>query len=1509
MVQLCRQHLLVGLPVVLGVCLHLSLAARAASWEDEPQQGRPKSDSDRETWGDFFGDLNDLLRTLDLVWFLVAATIALALACWQPSQIVGDTSQVGSDGVKWTPPPWYTLTTIFASLSSHAAGILGFVGFQKIVVARIVSTSQPRANWSAPNFLLLTSILISITAIFSSLVFMGVDYLRRLAIDSARSRGYRLVVTHGKLERTGLGMALIMLTFVLIALYMLVIYTERQNSKKQEESPDSAVNDSRDMKVFLDKACSCATVLLYFFNLRSLCESPKVQFHQTVASAGEPLEQISIKDYLTKFCIRRDERSNVRSCLACLAHCLAGEDIGILVKMGTRRALFPNQRFAPLLNIVGIVMLFGLLPGIFQIATERLFVDPQILEVRAISADLLPAFDAESGRGKYVLLLGKEPRLHVKTRAAQTSSIEICCETGPDTSKNCTAHPLQHSLIQFDEKPAILKIPVVASTRCSLTARGLSKKSSTTLDLMVEVKTIKHVCGCHKNRCSCCDGYEGELDAGAEDAHTMLAKDFCTPVPCAVKNSNREPGPLCNCSNGYVGDIVWEGANVSGTCTPAPCSIEDSNRKPGLQCQCKNGFEGEIQWDQSIASGECLLAHCGIPNSIGKGPDCKCMDGYDGNITWNRSHPHGACEPAAGCGESIANSEGKGNQCKCKRGFTGNIRWHGSVPQGSCQAAVCRIQNSNQQPGLDCKCRDGYLGDIVWQGDRVSGTCTPAPCVIKNSNRLPGQECACLDGFAGEITWKGRNPRGRCERASCANVANTTGSGPTCRCSNGYDGTVTWLGANASGSCKPAACTIPNSNMQDGPACKCLEGFEGSITWWEKNAYGSCQPLACTGSHSTGKEGSSCGCTDGFFMNGSKEVLIGQSHQPTYGYARPRKAVEVKCLPAACTIEHSNGKPGQDCACLDAYLGHISWEGPVPSGHCRPSPCGPHRVPNSNGKPGLECKCSDGFSGQITWRSGYESGSCVPASCNIPNSNRKPGQACECEDGFIGEIVWREDVPSGSCKPAPCNIRNSNLKPGPDCRCKDGFQGDITWHGPLAAGACEPVPCRVLHSDHAPGPACRCLHGFFGSIVWSGVATSGGCEPRPLCGSEEEAALHVTRLTAGLVDGNNNTCTAGQAMLVHGHAVPVHSSFTKFVLRWTSAHALPPAKCKVDWPEARHAVPFNNPDPKHFSLTSWCATTPGLPLCSSQIIYTVTTRGASHYACDACKTSEHVLTEFRGSRCGYDLIKWESLTISPGSPDACTCNLSLSCSKVPSEELPRACIHFAEPAVLSYSKRDEDDEEKDSDAFLIFYETGEQLFSSADFEMADAFAAASADHTWLSDGKNLHITNPERSDVWLGRAGGSRFFHHDGALRARGVLPEWWNVKFKQDAALPGSFNADTLLGCEISIQSDNFCYSTRFGESVQVAPTQEEDCAFEDVTVAGNRIAYEYKSSAFGVQTYRSSVTCYPTAAFEEILVQVVDVGMPAGHVEAELGDSRCRRTIHYRLDAWSYLSECHAR
>mmetsp|Transcript_20920 Transcript_20920/g.49669 ORF Transcript_20920/g.49669 Transcript_20920/m.49669 type:complete len:233 (+) Transcript_20920:1-699(+) len=206
-------------------------------------------------------------------------------------------------------------------------------------------------------------------------------------------------------------------------------------------------------------------------------------------------------------------------------------------------------------------------------------------------------------------------------------------------------------------------------------------------------------------------------------------------------------------------------------------------------------------------------------------------------------------------------------------------------------------------------------------------------------------------------------------------------------------------------------------------------------------------------------------------------------------------------------------------------------------------------------------------------------------------------------------------------------------------------------------------------------------------------------------------------------------------MLVHGHrqVLPRGSrTYMRFKMRWTSADALPPAKCKVV------------PDPEHFSLSSWCAATPGQPLCSPQIVYTVTSRNASHYACDGCKTPEHALTEFRGRRCGYDLIQWESFTINPGSPDACTCNLSLSCSEVPADELPRACILAAQPAALSLGYAG-----KDADGFVMFHQTGELVQASTTGD-DDWLGAISTDVTWLSDGENLLIKNPRETQLWRG---------------------------------------------------------------------------------------------------------------------------------------------------------------
>ena len=200
------------------------------------------------------------------------------------------------------------------------------------------------------------------------------------------------------------------------------------------------------------------------------------------------------------------------------------------------------------------------------------------------------------------------------------------------------------------------------------------------------------------------------------------------------------------------------------------------------------------------------------------------------------------------------------------------------------------------------------------------------------------------------------------------------------------------------------------------------------------------------------------------------------------------------------------------------------------------------------------------------------------------------------------------------------------------------------------------------------------------------------------------------------------------------------------------------------------------------------------------------------------------------------------------------------------------------------------------------------LRGADDFDKSDALGALSADTTWLSDGKDLLLAGASGGKVlWIGRAAGSYFRRTDAvvSLRARTALPEWWKDKFQQEAALPGSFNTDKLAGCELFFKTDNWCYSARLGESVWVAPAQG-DCVFQDAANAGNSTAYKYRSSAFGLQTYRYKKTCYPTAAFEEVQVQVVDVGMPPEDFNYTVASSPCRTTIRYMTDARSKLSEC---
>ncbi|CAE7497470.1 GALNT12, partial [Symbiodinium sp. CCMP2456] len=919
---------------VLALCLWRASALRPLEplLEDDGTH-------DDAMWGDKFGSNCELLRKLDLAWFLLVAALALAVLCFQPACFVGaEPAECPRSGEAM--PPWYN--RFFASLSSHATGIVSFVGFQKIVVARIVATSQPDMPWSLPNLLLYTSILLSITAVFTSIVFLGVDYLRRLAIDSSHTEQLRLELETGKLERTGLGAALILLAVVMLLLYLVVIFTEDVGA---------------DTMLLFERVGTCATVVLYLVNLRGLCASPKVQFH---LSYGKIQEDISLKEFLQQRTGGSHEGhgDGLRDCIACFCGALAGKDLALFIRMGSRRAFFPGRSFAPVAHVVCVLLFFGAVPGIFQVATEQLFKAPEVVDVQAHSAVLLPGFQPGAEQSEYLLLMAEgAPGLQVKPKYEQTSRVSLCCEN----VGNCTHQPFEHSLIRFDERPAALKVPTTNSTNCNLTIRGLSRHAVTEIHLRAVLASEYHLCGCTQTACRCCDSYNGTWDDLATDR--LNFSGMCIPAECSVKNSNRRPGPECKCKDRFQGSISWKGAVPSGHCTPAPCEIENSNNKAGEHCACGDGYAGAVSWNGDDFTGNCTPANCSIPNSSG----------------------------------------GRGWNCRCGNEYHGNISWVGQTPSGTCTPAPCHAVNSNMQPGTACRCTDGYSGTVKWTNGVAEAACDPAPCDVENSNKQPGKDCACLDGYEGNISWHGPDAKGSCRPAQCA-VANTTGQGLACRCRDSFEGEITWKGAVAHGRCRPADCNVKDSNNLPGHACTCLEGFDGEIEWDRSEAKGRCYIMFCWGNHSNNLHGPECGCKDGF---------AGKR-----GWTKNTWSIdfEVDCRPAECSIPNSNGKPGEDCRCLDGYEGSITWKGQVPQGSCEPAPC---QVPYSNMEAGPACACLDGFRGNISWKGLSATGKCMPVPCRIQNSDLAAGPACRCLKGFYGNITWNGTAASGACLPMP----------------------------------------------------------------------------------------------------------------------------------------------------------------------------------------------------------------------------------------------------------------------------------------------------------------------------------------------------------------------------------------------------------------------------------------------------------------------------------------------------------
>eukprot|EP00438_Fugacium_kawagutii_P035177 Skav220599 [mRNA] locus=scaffold3435:67390:70898:+ [translate_table: standard] len=150
----------------IAVLLFFRPATAIRSWDDEAENVQIKPvekhhKDDCSTWGDTFQGNKEILLWLDFAWFSLAAVVAVGILVWMPTVLRLDHEGSGFDNLQAKPIAWYRAA--FQSLSSHAAGIV---------------------SWRQELFLV-------------------VDYMRRLAIDSARKMDIRLMLEPRSMEQTG----------------------------------------------------------------------------------------------------------------------------------------------------------------------------------------------------------------------------------------------------------------------------------------------------------------------------------------------------------------------------------------------------------------------------------------------------------------------------------------------------------------------------------------------------------------------------------------------------------------------------------------------------------------------------------------------------------------------------------------------------------------------------------------------------------------------------------------------------------------------------------------------------------------------------------------------------------------------------------------------------------------------------------------------------------------------------------------------------------------------------------------------------------------------------------------------------------------------------------------------------------------------------------------------------------------------------------------------------------
>ncbi|XP_023237418.1 low-density lipoprotein receptor-related protein 1-like [Centruroides sculpturatus] len=358
-------------------------------------------------------------------------------------------------------------------------------------------------------------------------------------------------------------------------------------------------------------------------------------------------------------------------------------------------------------------------------------------------------------------------------------------------------------------------------------------------------------------RCHCTRDFTGTYceTLVATSCHSHFCKNGGT---CVLHEGN----PICNCKNGWVGQLceiqVSKWNSCTGYCfnggrcnlTQGPdslprctCSVmfyivwlgiinnlyfsrcENrgyciKNEEGQNSCECQPGYSGSY-CELSNCDKYCVRGNCTLNVDV---PSCNCPLGFTGekceiNRCLNHCLNGGTCQPK---------NDDK-LLCQCPPGFRGR----------RCEQKLCNCQNEGKCTPLKtesgtiyrCHCTRDFTG--TYCETLVATSChshfckNGGTCVLHEGNPI----CNCKNGWVGQLceiqVSKWNSCTGYCFNGGRCNLTQGPDSLPRCTCNKGWKGKRCQINSLCNNFCFNLATCIPALNEDELPTCVCPKGFVG----------------------------------------------------------------------------------------------------------------------------------------------------------------------------------------------------------------------------------------------------------------------------------------------------------------------------------------------------------------------------------------------------------------------------------------------------------------------------------------------------------------------------------------------------------------------------------------------------------------------------------------------------------------------------------------------------------